>query len=191
MPTLFEQFSNGMADMVSHVRHRLVQITDGTQGIGAGTIWHPQGLIVTNAHVASRDQLWVTLPDEQTLPATVIARDVQQDLAALIIEAHDLPSIELGNSRDLEAGQWVMALGHPWGEIGAATAGVVIAHEQGQDEREWIMVNLRLRPGHSGGPLVDTQGRLVGINTLMNGPEVGAAVPVHIAKDFLQRRLSV
>ncbi len=87
-----------------------------------------------------------------------------------------------------------MALGHPWGVANAATAGVVIGigtdfPEMRRSGREWIAVSLTLRPGHSGGPLVDVQGRLVGINTIMTGPEVGMAVPVHVAKFFLKQRL--
>jgi serine protease Do len=88
----------------------------------------------------------------------------------------------------------VLALGHPWGVTDAATAGVVIGvgrdfPEIPRSDREWIAVGLTLRPGHSGGPLVDVQGRLVGINTIMTGPKVGMAVPVHVAKSFLRQRL--
>ena len=87
-----------------------------------------------------------------------------------------------------------MAVGHPWGVVGAATAGVVIGvgqhwPEGTGSEREWIGVNLNLRPGNSGGPLIDSQGRLVGINTVMTGPEVGLAVPVHVVKAFLVEAL--
>ena len=85
-------------------------------------------------------------------------------------------------------------MGHPWGVAGAATGGVVIGvgtdlPEMPLTDREWIAVSLRLRPGHSGGPLVDAEGRLVGINTMMVGPEVGMAVPVHVIKDFLKLEL--
>ena len=87
-----------------------------------------------------------------------------------------------------------MALGHPWGVSGAATGGVVIGvgenlPEIPQSGREWIAVSLHLRPGHSGGPLVDDKGRLVGINTMMMGLEVGMAVPVHEVKTFLEEEL--
>ena len=85
-------------------------------------------------------------------------------------------------------------LGHPWGVADAATAGAVIGVGTGfpeipQSHQEWIAVGLTLRPGHSGGPLVDVQGRLVGINTFRTGPEVGMAVPVHVAKSFLRQKL--
>jgi S1-C subfamily serine protease len=79
---------------------------------------------------------------------------------------------------------------------GAATGGVVIGvgaewPEMPRSGREWVVVSLHLRPGHSGGPLVDTQGHLVGINTLMTGPDVGVAVPVHVVKAFLRQTLKV
>ncbi|MFQ5923288.1 MAG: trypsin-like peptidase domain-containing protein, partial [Anaerolineales bacterium] len=97
----------------------------------------------------------------------------------------------LGDSATLQPGHWVMAFGHPWGVEGAATAGVVIG--QGAQlplfGRDWLAVGLHYRPGHSGGPLVDSAGRLVGINTVMVGPDMGLAVPVHEVKRFLKHSL--
>ena len=132
--------------------------------------------------------------DGTRLPARLLAQDSGQDLAALAVNATDLATIELGESRSLQPGQWVVALGHPWGVVGAATAGVVIGFGQGLQGtppggQDWIEANLHLRPGYSGGPLIDTDGRLVGINTIMTGPQVGLAVPVHRAKAFLCRAL--
>lgn len=136
----------------------------------------------------------VVLPDGQTLPARVLARDPGHDLAALGVKASGLPAVELGDSRGLYPGQWVLALGHPWGVAGAVTAGVVAGVDARLPEMpladwDWIAVSLHLRPGHSGGPLVDEAGWLVGINTIMAGPDVGLAVPVYVAKDFLGRAL--
>jgi S1-C subfamily serine protease len=87
-----------------------------------------------------------------------------------------------------------LAVGHPWGVEGGATLGVVIGigadlPENPQPWRELIAVSLHLRPGHSGGPLVDAHGTLVGINTMMAGPEVGLAVPVDAVQDFLKDRV--
>jgi serine protease Do len=190
---LLAQLNAEMAAVVQRVRPSLVEIENGRGGVGAGTIWHPDGLIVTNAHVVGRRRLTVTLADGRTLPARLLAHGASLDLAALAVEAQHLPTIELGRSQRLQAGQWVLALGHPWGVPGAVTAGVVIGlgpHPEGiLPRRDLIQVNLPLRPGHSGGPLVDARGRLVGINTMMSGPEVGLAVPVHAAKRFLRREL--
>jgi serine protease Do len=184
-----------MADIVSEVRRTLVQVRNGRSGAGAGTVWHPDGLILTNAHVIRMRSIHVVLPDGQTLPARVLAHDRALDLAALGVDASGLPAIGLGGSRQLQAGDWVLALGHPWGVLGAVTAGVVAGAGAGlpempRSDREWIAVSLHLRPGYSGGPLVDAQGRLVGINTIMAGPDVGLAVPVHVVKAFLRRSLS-
>jgi serine protease Do len=193
---MWGQLNAGMAAIVAQVRGSLVRISNGRRGHGAGTIWHDQGLILTNAHVvAGRSGLKVTLPDgDEALPAKVLASDPDLDLAALSIEADDLPTIELGDSTALRAGDFVLALGHPWGVKGAAAAGVFISMENGLPEqpvtgRELLAVGLQLRPGHSGGPLVDAGGRLVGINTMMAGPEVGVAVPVHVVKRFLRDAL--
>jgi serine protease Do len=196
MSDIIQQLNDELAAVVHHVRRGLVQITNGQGGAGAGTIWHSDGLIVTNAHVVSgRGHLNVTLQTGQTFPAQVLVSDSALDLAALSINASDLPTIDIGDSRQLKPGQWVMALGHPWGVLNATTGGVVISmgtrlgdmeFRNGQD---WIAVSLHLRPGHSGGPLFDARGRLIGINTMMNGPEVGVAVPVHVIKRFLREQL--
>lgn len=192
MPSLLSLLNAEMADVVEGVRQSLVEIRNGHRGVGAGTIWHPEGLILTNAHVVGRRSLQVALPDGRRLAAQVVAHDVSRDIAALTVEATDLPTIELGDSQKLRAGQWVLALGHPWGVAGAATAGVIAGvgkqlPEMPLSDRDWIAVSLHLRPGHSGGPLVDDRGRLVGINTMMAGPDVGLAVPVHVVKQFLRQ----
>ena len=128
------------------------------------------------------------------MPANVLAHDSGLDLAALGVEATGLPTIGLGESRSLKPGHLVIAMGHPWGVSGAVTAGAVIGTGASKQEvpgpdREWIVAGLRLRPGNSGGPMMDAQGRLVGINTMITGPDVAMAVPVHVVKDFLQDAL--
>ncbi len=195
MTNLLQQLNAEMASVADDVQRSLVQITNGRGGAGAGTIWHADGLIVTNAHVIQgRHMLKVTLSDGRTFPARVLAQDTERDVAALSIDASDLPTIELGNSRHLKAGEWVFAVGHPWGVQGAVTAGIVIGMgsewpEMPPSGNDWVVVSLKVRPGNSGGPLVDVQGRLVGINTIMTGPQVGAAVPAHVIKVFLREAL--
>ncbi len=192
MSNILQQLNNELSSTVENVRQSLVQIRNG-RGAGAGTIWHTDGLIVTNAHVVRRDKVNVVLPDGTVLPARLLAHDSALDLAALRIESENLPTIGLGNSKELQPGQWVMALGHPWGVLGAVTAGIVIdvglPPELPVSRGEFVQVDLPLRPGHSGGPLVDVQGRLVGINTMITGPQVGLAVPVHVVKTFLRQAL--
>ena len=196
MSALLEQLNEDLSDVVAQVRRSLVKVMDGHGGAGAGTIWHEDGLIVTNAHVIARGGgIRVGLPDGRVFPASVLARDDGHDLAALAIDATGLPTIQPGDSRQVHAGQWVMALGHPWGIPDAVTGGIVIGSGRdlielhGSTGRDWLAVSLHLRPGHSGGPLVDVAGRLIGINTLMTGPDVGAAVPVNVVKQFLHDAL--
>ena len=194
MTTLLDQLNADMASIIEKVAPSLVVVHSGRGGNGAGTIWHPDGLIVTNAHVLRGRSMEVTLADGRRLPAKVLAYDAAHDLAALMVEATGLPIVELGDSRQLQPGQWVLALGHPWGIRGAVSAGVIIgmgAEWPGLEEagRELLAVNLPLRPGNSGGPLVDAQGRLLGINAMMTGAEVGMAVPVHVAKAILRQHL--
>lgn len=194
MSVLFEQLNDELAAIIATVQQSVVQVRDQTRGAGAGTIWHSDGLIVTNAHVVRRGPLQVALSDGRVLPATLLARDDEHDLAALSIEATDLPTIQPGNSRRLQAGQWVFAVGHPWGIANAATGGVVIGRGSRVPElpvatNDWVVADLHLRPGNSGGPLVDVSGKLVGVNTMMTGPGVGVAVAVDAVKEFLRRAL--
>ena len=194
MVTVLATLNSDLAALSACVLPGMVEIRNGKRGIGAGTVWHADGLVLTNAHVVERGNLHVTTWDGRTAPARVLAVDKERDLAALRVELTGLPTIALGDSRRLRPGDMVVAFGHPWGVAGAATAGIVISTgnqlaDFAAGEREWIAASLRLRPGHSGGPMVDTHGRLVGINTLMNGPQVGAAVPVHVVVGFLKARV--
>ena len=186
--------SQGVEQLVAQTRLSLVEVRSGARGIGSGAVWHSDGLILTNAHVVGNGPVRVKIGDGTETPARILAKDDALDVAALMVEAESLIPIELGDSRRLHPGQWVLAVGHPWGAKGAATAGIVIG--SGEDlpltpssSREWIAVDLPLRPGHSGGPLVDSEGRQVGICTMMAGPEVGMAVPGHVVKEFLKREL--
>ena len=193
MSDLLAQINEQMAAVIDRARRCLVQVHNGRHGAGAGTILHAEGLIITNAHVVKRQSPKITLGDGRTLPARLLTYDEDLDLAAVAVDAQDLPTIELGRRGQLRPGEWVVALGHPWGVTGATTAGMVIdvgRPLEGLPYRgELIQVGLTLRPGHSGGPMVDGSGRLVGINTMISGPEVGLAVPIHSVKRFLKQNL--
>jgi serine protease Do len=191
MTNILQELNSEMAGVVRQTRDSLVRITNGHSGAGAGTIWSSEGLIITNAHVVQRASPTVYLPDGRGLPARVLAHDPQRDLALLSVKASGLTAMALGDTHQLRPGEMVFAVGHPWGVNRAATAGVVIGlggdmPEMAATRREWLMVSLVLRPGNSGGPLVDVAGRLLGVNTIMTGPEVGGAVPVHVVKAFLR-----
>jgi S1-C subfamily serine protease len=185
-----------MAAIIDAARRSLVHVHNGQRGSAAGTMWHSDGLVLTNAHAVNGRRLAVSLANGQRLPARLLAQDRANDIAALSVDARGMPAIAIGDSRQLRPGEWVLAVGHPWGVSGAATAGVIagLGHglpEMPRGDREWIAVSLHLRPGHSGGPLLDAHGKLVGINTIMAGPDLGLAVPVHVVKEFLRRASGV
>ena len=188
--SLLRQFNDEMAVLAERVKRSTVEVRSGQHGGAAGTVWHSSGLVVTNAHVIGRGEPRVVLPDGKVCGARLLARDRSRDLAALAVDAEDLSPIALGDSKSLEPGQLVMAMGHPLGVKSAVTAGIVM-HADGDHvhvnyPEQLVAVNLPLRPGNSGGPLVDWEGRLVGINTMMTGPDTGLAIPVDVAKAFLK-----
>ena len=200
MTTQLSQLNSDLGKLASQVRRSLVQVAAGRRGAGSGVILDPDGLVVTNAHVVSGGggrqpgmRLRITLPTGAVVAATTLAKDDELDVAVLKLEG-DLPElhpIELGNSKALRPGQWVMAMGYPWGVAGAVAGGIVIGAGPDLPEapgigRDWIAVDLSLRPGHSGGPLVDHQGRLIGMSTMMAGLDVGMAVPAHVIKEFMK-----
>jgi serine protease Do len=195
MASLLENINNEFAQISECVQGSLVRVVNGRSGAGAGTIWHSDGLVLTNAHVVGNREVKVILPDGDEKEAEILALDRERDLAALSVQAKDLPTIELGNPKSLRPGDWVLAFGHPWGIHGGATAGSFIGHgdqlpEQPRFGRDWLAVSLHYRPGHSGGPLVDVSGKLVGINTIMTGPDVGLAIPIHEVVRFLKKNLN-
>ena len=186
--------NQSLADLVAKIRPSTVRVQSRRRGFGAGTIWHADGLILTNAHVLGGNQAGVVLANGSEAQADVIAVSRRLDLAALMIDQTHLPAIELGNSSGMKPGSLVVAMGFPWGANDGATMGVFIGMNQawgpGSNRgRELIAASLHLRPGHSGGPMVDASGELVGINTMMNGPNVGVAIPVDEAMRWLKKAL--
>jgi S1-C subfamily serine protease len=196
MSNLIELLNEELSAAVDSARRSLVQVHVAgrhgrANGAGAGTIIHPDGLIITNAHVVRRQSPAIVLWDGRELDGRLLAYDEDVDLAAVSVDAHDLPALPLRNGSPLQTGQWVVALGHPWGVTGATTAGMVIAVGRPEErlpfKGDLIQVGLHLRPGHSGGPMLDSQGHLVGINTMISGPQVGLAIPVNTVKKFLKQ----
>ncbi len=169
-----------LTEVAAKLRLRTVKVKSGSLGVGSGVIWQPDGLIITNAHVATSNRATVELPDGRVFDAVRTQFDPQQDLAALKIVATDLTAATIGNSEALRVGELVLAVGNPFAESGAVTTGIIYANNP-----RAVMADLRLYPGNSGGPLADCQGHVVGINTMIaNG--LAVAVPSNTVERFLQ-----
>jgi len=191
MSDLVNLLAEAASDVVRRVQRSLVVLHNGRHGIGAGVIWSRDGLILTNHHVAASGRLRAALPDGQELPIDVLAQDPEIDLALLRVEAQDLPAALVADSRDLRVGQYVLAVGHPWGQRGVVTAGLIsglsTAHTRGpRGSVDVIRSDVRLAPGNSGGPLVNAAGAVVGINTMIWGGDQGIAIPSHVASAFAE-----
>ncbi len=171
------------AELAARLHRQVVEVRSGERGAGSGVIWGADGLIVTNAHVVRGSEITVALADGTELPARVTARDNTHDLATLQVAASGLPTAEVGDSDSLRVGQVVLAMGNPLGLARALTMGIIHALGTGEGGR-WIQADIRLAPGNSGGPLVDTQGRVIGINSMVAGG-LALAVPSRVVRRFL------
>jgi serine protease Do len=178
-------------------------------GLGSGLIVDPEGYVLTNEHVvADAEKITVTLTDGREFTGTVKGRDPRTDLAVVKIDAKALPVVTLGDSTNLQAGQWVVALGNPLGLAGigptaqtfgsdpTVSVGVVSAlHRQlprtsryDRDYSDLIQTDATINPGNSGGPLVNLEGEIIGVNVaIITGPgnAYGFAIPVNKAKGIL------
>ncbi len=174
-----------LAQVAEALRRSTVQVRGRGPGSGAGVIWSADGVIITNAHVARGREAEVELWDGRVLPAEVVRRDEERDLAELRVDAADLPAATIGDSDALRVGELVLAVGNPLGIVGALTTGIVhAATTDGQRGRAWVQADVTLLPGNSGGPLADARGRVVGINSMIAGG-LALAVPSNAVRRFL------
>ncbi len=161
---------------------------------GAGVLWNEgasegRGLVITNAHVVQGDRATIALGDGTVARARVVARDPNRDLAALEFAPRPpMVSTVIRDSPTLRPGELVIAIGHPGGGVGAATLGIIHVAESAHDGRtpRWIRADVRLAPGFSGGPLADITGRLVGVNTMMQGG-LALAIPALAVEAWVRR----
>ncbi len=165
--------------------------------LGSGFIIDPSGIVVTNNHVISNaDEITVTLQDNITLKAKVLGTDTRVDLAVLKVDAgHPLPSVSFGDSSAERVGDWVVAIGNPFGLGGSVTQGIVSA--RGRDIRQgpyddFIQTDAAINRGNSGGPLFNLKGQVIGINTAIYSPSggsvgIGFSLPSNLAKTVVNQ----
>ncbi len=137
------------------------------RGVGSGFILSPDGFIMTNAHVVDgADEVLVTLPDKREFRARIVGADKRTDVAVVKIQATGLPAVKVGDVSRLRVGEWVMAIGSPFGLDNTVTAGIVSAKQRDTgDFLPFIQTDVAINPGNSGGPLINMRGEVVGINS--------------------------
>ena len=170
---------------------------EDTESLGSGFIVSADGLVVTNNHVIEgADQIQVYLADGSHLPATIVGADTQTDIAVLRINAkHKLPFVTFDDSDAAEVGDWVMAIGNPFGLGGTVTLGIVSARDrdiQSGPYDSYIQTDASINQGNSGGPLFDMNGKVLGINTAIvaeggSSLGIGFAIPGNLAKPVVDQ----
>lgn len=198
---LSDSIADSLAAVFRRARESLVVVRNGRFGAGAGVVWQAGGVIVTNYHVIhqGRPRLSLLEGSRREFPARVIAEAPEIDLALLQAEhpadnGSDFPPAPIADSRGLRVGQIVLAIGHPWGQLGAASVGVIsgIGSAPVRGPRgsvDVIRSDVRLAPGNSGGPLMNASGGVIGINTMIVGGDLGIAIPSHVVGRFVEESL--
>lgn len=185
IPEIFRHFFRNLPEFDSRPRQ-------APESLGSGFIISKDGYILTNNHVVEdSEQIIVRLNDRRELEATIVGADPRTDVALLKIDAEDLPVVSIGQLRDLEVGEWVLAIGSPFGFDHTVTAGIVSAKERALASETYvpfIQTDVAINPGNSGGPLFNLDGEVVGINSQIytrSGGFMGLsfAIPIDVAMD--------
>ena len=190
LPPGFEDFFGGGGSLVPQPRQR--------EGMGSGVIVRPDGYILTNNHVVENaDELTVELSDGRIVTGEVVGTDPETDLAVLKVDLTGLQAVTFGSSDDIRVGDWVLAIGSPFGLDQTVTAGIISGKNRvqgivsgGDGFEDFLQTDAAINPGNSGGPLVNLRGELVGINTAIlsrsgGSAGIGFAIPVSLANPVL------
>jgi serine protease Do len=197
MPEIFRHFfGEGFGDSFPSPPSGGQGRSEERQSLGSGFIISDDGYVMTNAHVVQdADEILVRLNDRRELSAEVIGSDAQTDVALLKIDASDLPTLTLGDSDALRVGEWVAAIGSPFGFDHSVTAGIVSAINRTLPRDAYvpfIQTDVAINPGNSGGPLFNLEGEVVGINSQIftrSGGFMGVsfAIPINVAMDVAEQ----
>ena len=165
-------------------------------GFGSGFVISEDGYIVTNAHVVDNaEEVKIEFPDRTEYVAEIVGSDERSDIALLKISATDLPTVNIGDSDDINVGQWVLAIGSPFGFEYTATQGIVSAVSRSLPDENYvpfIQTDAAVNPGNSGGPLFDTEGNVIGVNAQIysrSGGYMGLsfAIPINVAMSVVEQ----
>src|SRR6516162_2538957 len=189
---LVEAFTSGLGEMIEQAQASVVQVRRGDRGAGTGVIWQTKGGIITNHHVIAHtgSKVQVELRDGRVLEAQVVDSDPLLDVALLNVPADNLTAIPVADSAKLRVGELVFAIGNPWGQRGVVTAGIVSALSKvkmrnSNRQLEYIKSDVRLAPGNSGGPLLNAQGHVIGINAMIMGGDLSVAIPSSVVSNWI------
>ena len=184
-------FTSSLVEIFDAAKPAIVQVRTEGRGGGTGIIIDEDGRMLTNNHVVARDdaKVEVLLADGRSFPAAVLQRNPRLDLALLKIEGDNLKTLPLGDSTKLRVGEWVFAIGHPWGQRWVVTAGIVSSIRTAKlaDDltTHFIQSDVGLAPGNSGGPLLNADGQVVGINAMIFGGDLSVAIPGSVVSRWL------
>ena len=162
------------------------------KGAGSGFIIDAKGHILTNQHVVrGAEEIKVTLKDGRKFTGKVVGQDASLDLAVIKVNAKDLPTVKLGDSSSIRPGEWVIAIGNPYGFSNTVTAGIISATGRSLDDlgkKNLIQTDAPINPGNSGDPLLDLNGRVIGINVAIvaGAQSIGFAIPINAAKELIE-----
>lgn len=208
-PLSFAPLAKRADPAVATVKARSVHRVSGRrqvqEGLGTAFVYDPKGYMLTNNHVIEEaTDIVVGFVDGRELRATVVGRDKQTDMAVLKVEEENLPSLPLGDSDRIEVGDWVVAIGNPFGLSHTVSAGILsakgrtnddVAKDEGGRRRgldptgyyNFLQTDASINPGNSGGPLLDVQGQVIGINSAIRADanSIGFAIPINMVKQLL------
>jgi S1-C subfamily serine protease len=194
---LLARFSDDLADAVEAAGRRVVAVKARRRVPGSGVLWNAAGVVVTADHVLERDDdIKVMLPDGQDLAATLVGRDPSTDLAVLRVAPEGLPAVEPPTDTTVRVGHFVLALGRTEPGPASASSGIVSAvggpwrGRRGGLIEGYLRTDLTLYPGYSGGPLIESGGRIVGINTSLLARGHGLALPLPTVRRVVDTLLS-